>query len=326
MPSTESSHLARPGAPGAAGGPLIGVAELVARRGRTPAPVLLDVRWTLAGTDRAAFVDGHIPGAVFVDLDTELTAPPGPGGRHPLPAPAVLDGLFARAGIGPDSAVVVYGDRDPSIAARAWWLLRWAGLDDVVVLDGGVAAWRDAGQPVARGDEAAPGDGTARARPGGMPTVDAEGAAALASPPDATGADVGPEAAGSEEAGSKGAGPETAGPTVLLDARAPERYRGETEPVDPRPGHIPGAVNLPLAELLTPDGLLRPRGDLAAILDRAGATGDARAAASCGSGVTACMLVLAGAVIGREIALYPGSYSGWCALGRPVETGGSARR
>jgi thiosulfate/3-mercaptopyruvate sulfurtransferase len=126
-----------------------------------------------------------------------------------------------------------------------------------------------------------------------MPTVDADTAAGLAG----------------------GAG------SVLLDARAAERYRGDVEPVDPVPGHIPGAVNLPLTEIHRPDGRLLDPADLAAALDAVGAAPDRPAAASCGSGVTACALVLAGEIVGRRIALYPGSYSGWCALDRPVETG-----
>lgn len=278
--------------------PLITAAELADLLAAGAPLVLLDVRWSLAGTDRAAFAAGHIAGAVFVDLDTELTAPPGMGGRHPLPDPAVLERLFARAGIDPGTPVVVCGQADTSVAGRAWWLLRWAGHADVRVLDGGIDGWRAAGYPVEIGaprpaGKAAPGRPANRApriRPGAMPTVDADGAAAL------------------------GAGADT----VLLDARAPERYRGEVEPVDPVPGHIPGATNLPLAQLHQPDGRLRNPAELREIFTRAGIGPATVAAASCGSGVNACSLVLAGEIIGIPIALYPGSYSGWCALHRPV--------
>lgn len=259
--------------------------------------MLLDVRWSLVGADRAGYLAGHLPGAVFVDLDAELAAPPGGvdgrQGRHPLPDPAALQAMLRRAGVHESTPVVVYGEQDTSIAARAWWLLRWAGLRDVAVLDGGYRAWAAAGRPVESGQGPVPRDGTVTVRPGRMSTVDADGAAALA---------------GDED-------------SVLLDARAAERYRGESEPVDPVAGHIPGAVNLPLSDIHRQDGRLLDPVELTAVLDAAGVTPGAAAAASCGSGVTACALVLAGEVVGRPIALYPGSYSGWCALHRPVETG-----
>jgi thiosulfate/3-mercaptopyruvate sulfurtransferase len=256
------------------------------------------VRWTLAGPDRDAYLAGHLPGAVFVDLDTELAGPPGGPdglqGRHPLPEPGVLQHVLRRAGVHPGTPVVVYGERDTSVAARAWWLLRWAGLDAVTVLDGGYRAWSSAGLPVQTGEpRPVQRAGTVTVSPGGMPVVDADRAAGYGS----------------------GAG------SALLDARAPERYRGETEPMDPVAGHIPGAANVPLAAVHGPDGRMLPPDELAGVLDAAGAVTGAPAAASCGSGVTACSLILAGEVVGRHLALYPGSYSGWCALGRPVATG-----
>jgi len=276
---------------------VVGASQLAERLAGGRAPVLLDVRWSLAGPDRGAYLAGHLPGAVFVDLDAELAGPPGGAdgrGRHPLPDPGVLQRLLRRAGVDHDAPVVVYGERDTSIAARAWWLLRWAGLSDVAVLDGGLAAWVRAGLPVEAGEPGPVGqEGTVTVSPGGMPIVDADQAAAYGS----------------------------GATSALLDARAPERYRGDTEPMDPVAGHIPGAANVPLTAVHGPDGLMLPPGELAAVLDAAGAVTGAPVAASCGSGVTACSLILAGEVAGRRFALYPGSYSGWCALGRPVETG-----
>lgn len=260
--------------------------------GRRP-PVTLDVRWTLAGPQRDAYLAGHIPGAVFVDLDADLAAPPGNGGRHPLPEPEELQQLWRAAGIADDTPVVVYDGANSSIAARAWWLLRWSGHDDVRVLDGGYPAWQRAGLGSATGERAvAPRPADATVRPGGMPVVDIDGAA---------------DAGRSND-------------QVLLDARAPERYRGETEPLDPVAGHIPGAVNLPLTDLVTGIGTFRPADEIAARFGEAGVVPGASvpAVASCGSGVTACHLILAGRIAGLELALYPGSYSGWCAAGRPV--------
>ena len=289
-PSSDDSARSHPS-------PLVGASQLAERLSGEQPPVLLDVRWSLAGPDRGGYLAGHLPGAVFVDLDVELAGPPGGAdgqGRHPLPDPETLQRLLRRAGVDPGTAVVVYGERDTSIAARAWWLLRWAGLPDVAVLDGGLAAWIRAGLPVETGEPRPAGrQGTVTVSPGSMPIVDADQAAAFGS-----GAD-----------------------SALLDARAPERYRGETEPMDPVAGHIPGAANVPLTAVHGPDGLMLPAEELAAVLDAAGAVTEAPAAASCGSGVTACSLILAGEVAGRHFALYPGSYSGWCALGRPVETG-----
>ena len=259
--------------------------------GNTP-PVVLDVRWAAGVVQRAEYLAAHLPGAFFLDLDADLAAPPGRGGRHPLPEPAALQGVWRTAGIENDTTVVVYDSRDSSVAARAWWLLRWSGLADVRVLDGGFAGWvADPQRPVEQGEARPRAAGTVTVRPGGMPVVDTAAARSLAT-----------------------------GTGVLLDARAAARYRGEVEPLDPVAGHIPGARNLPLTELLTPHGSFRSPQELAAALDEA--IGDAdEVAASCGSGVTACHLVLAGAAVGRTIALYPDSYSGWLAQEQPVATG-----
>ena len=257
-----------------------------------PDIVVLDVRWAAGRVLRSDYLDGHLPGAYFLDLDADLAAPPGRLGRHPLPEPAALQQVWRAAGINPDSSVVVYDARDASIAARAWWLLRWSGLDDVRVLDGGYAGWvADPTRPVDVGEARPRPIGRVTVRPGAMPVVDTGTAAALA----------------------QGVG-------TLLDARAAARYRGETEPLDPVAGHIPGARNLPLTDLLTSDGTFRPAAELAASFD-AVATGAGPVAASCGSGVTACHLILAAAAVGRTIALYPDSYSGWLAQALPVAIG-----
>jgi thiosulfate/3-mercaptopyruvate sulfurtransferase len=275
-------------------GTLVSAGQLMGELAGPDAPVVLDCRWSLAGgPDREGYGRGHLPGAVFVDLDRELSAPPareGPGGRHPLPDPAVFQAAMRRAGVGADRPVVAYDQGEPGGAARAWWLLGWFGHPDVRVLDGGLPAWVAAGLPlVADVPDPDPGDFTARS--GGRALVDAAGAAGLA---------------------AEG---------VLLDARAPARYQGLEEPVDPVAGHIPGAVNLPMADLLTDRGLVPP-----AVLGRrlaaAGASGDTPVGAYCGSGVVAAHLVLALEAAGVPAALYAGSWSDWVAdPSRPVATG-----
>jgi thiosulfate/3-mercaptopyruvate sulfurtransferase len=253
-------------------------------------PVLLDVRWRLGGPPGLdSYGEGHLPGAVFVDLDRDLAAPPGPGGRHPLPDPAAFEKAMRAAGVSQDRPVVVYDDRDATAAARAWWLLRYHGHENVRVLDGGYQAWVAAGLPVSTADPAAePGDFTAR--PGHMPVLDATGAASMAR----TG--------------------------LLLDARAGERYRGEHEPVDPVAGHIPGAVSAPTADNVNPDGTFRSSAELAGRFAALGA--EANVGAYCGSGVTAAHEVLALALAGIPAALYVGSWSNWITdPARPVATG-----
>jgi thiosulfate/3-mercaptopyruvate sulfurtransferase len=265
----------------------------------SPAPVILDVRWTLAGSDPDGYADAHIPGAAFVNLDRELAGPPGERGRHPLPDPLDLQIAWRAAGIDEVSRVVVYDGGPGPAAARAWWLLRWSGLTQVRFLDGGFAAWRAAGFPVASGPPAVRALGSVTVRAGGMPVVGIDEAAELAADPSG----------------------------VLLDARAAPRFRGEMEPLDPVAGHIPGSINLPSSDLVDADGFFRPAAELVGVFGAhavragGGAATPGRAAASCGSGITACQLVLAGAVIGLDLALYPGSYSQWCAAGRPVAVG-----
>ncbi len=269
---------------------LISAAELAA----APPAVLLDVRWAL-GDDRGheRYLQGHLPGAVFVDLETELADPPSAAeGRHPLPSLQRLQAAARRWGVNDGAAVVVYDASGGLAAARAWWLLRWGGLPDVRLLDGGLDAWVREGGPVETADVVPePGDVTLRG--GGMPVLSMDEAAAL---------------------------PASGG--VLLDARAAERYRGEVEPVDPRAGHVPGAVSAPTTENLAPDGRFRPAAELRERFARLGAGPDTTVGVYCGSGVTAAHEVAALAAAGVEAALWPGSWSQWSAdPDRPAATG-----
>jgi len=281
--------------------PLVDVGSLAGELAGGASPVLLDVRWRLGGPPGiGSYRAGHLPGAVFVDLDTGLAGPPGAGGRHPLPAAADFEAAMRRAGVRAGYPVVAYDDGDSTVAARAWWTLRYFGHDRVRVLDGGFRAWAAAGQPVSVAEPSvAAGDFTAV--PGNLPVLDAAGAAALA------------------RSG------------VLLDARAGERYRGETEPVDPVAGHIPGALSAPTAGNVGADGRFLPPAELrrrfAGLGVPVGRSGEPNrttplAGAYCGSGVTAAHEVLALALAGVPAVLYVGSWSGWTAdPGRPVATG-----
>jgi thiosulfate/3-mercaptopyruvate sulfurtransferase len=258
-------------------------------------PVLLDVRWRLGGPPGIeSYRRGHLPGAVFTDLDRELAAPPGPGGRHPLPEAAAFQAAMRAAGVGQERPVVVYDDGDGTAAARAWWLLRYFGHPHVRVLDGGYAAWTAGGHPVSV-TEPAPEPGDFTARPGQMPLLDATGAQGLA------------------------------GSGILLDARAAERYRGDTELVDPVAGHIPGAVSAPTTGNVNTDGTFKDADELQDRFAVLGARPDAGPAvgAYCGSGVTAAHEVLALALAGIPAALYVGSWSDWITdPARPIATGG----
>jgi thiosulfate/3-mercaptopyruvate sulfurtransferase len=272
-------------------GPLVTAGQLAAELAGPGAPTVLDCRWTLAGgADRDGYGDGHLPGAVFVDLDRELAAPPGAGGRHPLPAPEAFQAAMRRAGVRHDRPVVAYDQGEPGGAARAWWLLGWFGHPDARVLDGGLGAWVAAGLPLTT-ETADPDPGDFTARPGGRSLLDAAGAARLA----------------------------VAG--VLLDVRAPARYQGLEEPVDPVAGHIPGARNAPMADLVGDHGLVPPA-SLRRLLDRHGARPGTPVGAYCGSGVVAAHLVLACEVVGIPASLYAGSWSDWVTdPSRPVATG-----
>ncbi|MFG2607054.1 sulfurtransferase [Streptomyces sp. NPDC048514] len=260
-------------------------------------PVLLDVRWQLslaraagapAFDGRAAHAAGHIPGAVFVDLDRELAAPPGANGRHPLPDVAEFGAAMRRAGVSSSRPVVVYDGGQGWAAARAWWLLRWTGHPDVRVLDGGLPSW----EGELSTDVPAGAEGDFTPVPGAVGRVDADGAAELAR----TG--------------------------VLLDARAGERYRGEVEPIDPVGGHIPGAVSAPTTENVGPDGRFLPAAELQDRFKALGVRADTEVGVYCGSGVSGAHEVLALAVAGIPAALYVGSWSEWSAdPSRPVAVG-----
>jgi thiosulfate/3-mercaptopyruvate sulfurtransferase len=272
--------------------PLITVAELTSLLHRV---VVLDVRWRLLGpAGRDEYDKGHIAGAVFVDLETELSAPPEPlgrHGRHPLPTARDFSAAMRRCGVRGESSVVCYDAADGTSAARAWWLLRYFGHGDVRVLDGGYAAWVAGGGEVSRVATASKsGDFVARA--GHLPVLDARDAEDLAR--------VG----------------------VLLDAREAGRYAAEYEPVDPVAGHIPGAVSAPTLENVDATGHFFAGHRLRDRFEGLGVT-DARPVGTyCGSGVTAAHQVLALELAGFRASLYADSWSGWITdPRRPVATG-----
>jgi thiosulfate/3-mercaptopyruvate sulfurtransferase len=252
---------------------------------------VIDVRWRLGQHDSREHYDaGHLPGAAYLDIETEISGPPGALGRHPLPDLAVLEAALRRAGVSAHRPVVVYDHGDGMAAARAWWTLRWAGHTDVRVLDGGFPAWTGAGFPVSAAAEASePGDFVVD--PGHLRVLDA--AAAATAP-------------------------------VLIDARAAVRYRGETEPIDPVAGHVPGAVNVPYADLVEADGRLRSADVLRSRFAETITTDPGTPiAAYCGSGITAAHTVLALAEAGYgDAGLYVGSWSEWITdPSRPIATG-----
>lgn len=276
--------------------PLISPDELQARLG-APDLRVVDVRWVLGqpGAGREAYAAGHIPGALFLDLDTDLRAPEGPG-RHPLPDPAVFRETLEAAGIGSTDEVVAYDDARGTIAARLWWMLDALGHERVRLLDGGLGAWTAAGYPVTAETTPRPTRGHLWLRDTWPPVIDRE-----------------------ELAGRLGS-------VVLLDARAGARYRGEVEPIDPVPGHIPTAVSAPVDRYMTADGRLLTPEALVEVFDSLGAAGrggDGQpVVSSCGSGVTATFAILAARVAGLpEPILYPGSYSDWSRSGMPIVTG-----
>lgn len=297
--------------PAAFTAPLIDAVALAALLGdpvATRRPVVLDVRCPPVTAPRAPgempgraeHDTGHIPGAVHLDLDTDLAGPRRAGhGRHPLPGPADWQATLRRAGVAAGSSVVVHDHGDGSYAARAWWMLRWAGLpaERVAVLDGGWAAWRAHGLPVVA-EPSRPEPGDVEVTPGAMPVLDAGGAA--------------------DVVGTGG---------VLMDGRSPARFRGETEPVDPVAGRIPGAVNVPATGLVGADGRWPAPAGLAATLAALGIGAGTRIGAYCGSGVTAAALVLAVEHSGLRppadpVPLYVGSWSDWSSdPSRPVATG-----
>jgi thiosulfate/3-mercaptopyruvate sulfurtransferase len=274
------------------------LADLIASE--TPVRIL-DVRWRLDAPDgRPAYLEGHLPGAVYVDLDHELadhvpTGQQAVRGRHPLPDREALQASARSWGLDDGDVVVVYDDLKSLSAARAWWVLRNAGIADVRILDGAFRAWTDAGLPVERGAVVSE-PGTVTLTTGVLPSIDIDTAA--------TWADEG---------------------RVLLDARAAERYRGEVEPVDPRAGHIPGALSTPTTANVDEDGRFRSPEELREQFLAAGVPEDAVVATYCGSGVTAAHNAVALTLAGFEPVLYPGSWSEWANHPeRPVATGPEA--
>ena len=253
---------------------------------------VVDVQYSLRGTPGSELYAGaHLPGAPHLDLDTALAGRPGVRGRHPLPDPEVLEAALRACGLSDEDDVVVYDQETSLGAARAWWVLRWAGHPAVRVLDGGLAAWRGAGQPVTA-EPARPAFGSITVRPGSVPVLDSESAADMA------------------RAG------------ILLDVRPPERYRGEHEPIDHVAGHVPGAVNLPMADLLAEDGTLLAPEDIRRRVAAVGVHRDTPVGTACGSGVTAAQMVLALHVAGIDAIPYVGSWSEWIEdPSRPVATG-----
>lgn len=288
--------------PGTAG-PLVGRAELADLLASATPPVVLDVRWRLGGPPGIdSYLDGHLPGACFIDLDADLSSQPGSRGRHPLPEVGVFEAAMRGAGLHAGQLAVAYDDGDSTIAARLWWMLRYYGHGQVAVLDGGYRGWAAAGMPLTeRASHPEPGD-FAAATTGGMPLL--------------TDAEAG----------------RLARSGFLLDARAPERYRGEVEPVDRVGGHIPGAISAPTRENVDADGQFLGQAELARRFASLGlpgsadqATGDGGApviGAYCGSGVTAAHQVLALELAGLPAALYVGSWSQWSFdPARPIATG-----
>jgi thiosulfate/3-mercaptopyruvate sulfurtransferase len=255
---------------------------------------LLDVRWRLgekpgAGFDR--YLQGHLPDARFLDLEAVLTGPTTDPtlGRHPLPDIDQLGAGLGAIGVDPALPIVVYDEPGSFAAGRAWWVLRWAGLD-ARVLDGGITEWVAAGNLLETEEPEAAFGPPLSLTAGHLPTLDAEEVAAF----DGT----------------------------LIDVRAPERYRGEVEPIDAQAGHIPGAVNRPVGDYWTVDGTLPDEGVLTELL--ALPAGES-VAVYCGSGVSAAQVVLALASVGVDAALYPASWSGWSAdPSRPVAVGTQA--
>lgn len=267
--------------------PLISVDDLLSRLG-DPSLRIADVRWWLAdpGKGRHDYEAAHVPGAIFVDVDRDLVGPDGPG-RHPLPDPGAFAERLAHLGFDDTSDIVAYDDAGGTIAARLWWMLDDLGHPRVRVLDGGLLAWLAANAPVT--------DAVPSFRPGRLTL------------PDHWSRTIDREALVPR-----------LGDVAVLDARAPERYRGEVEPVDPVAGHIPTARSFPTGGSLGADGRFL---DAGALRDRFAPAGD-EVVTACGSGITACHTALAMRIAGLPAPLlYPGSYSDWSRSGMPVATG-----
>jgi thiosulfate/3-mercaptopyruvate sulfurtransferase len=279
---------------------IVSAAEL-ASHAQDPRWVIIDCRHDLADPDagRAAYAAGHIPGAAFAHLDTDLSDKrPGPNGkfrgRHPLPAREAFAETLRRWGISNDSQAIAYDAQGGMFAARLWWMLRWAGHEAAAVLDGGLQAWQAQGGRLSTGEEASRAPGDFRLKPSIVRIVDADQVVANLS---------------SKEC-------------IVIDARAPDRFRGENETLDPVGGHIPGAKNRFFKDNLQPDGRFKPAGQLRAEFEALIRTPES-SIMQCGSGATACHNLLALEIAGLPgAALYPGSWSEWCAdPARPVATG-----
>lgn len=277
---------------------LVSVDQVIAHMG-DPAWRIFDCRHDLQNTEYGAqaYVKGHIPGALFLHLDRDLSgAKTGRNGRHPLPDPAVFAAKMSACGVGPDTQVVAYDNEAGVFAARLWWMLRWLGHDKVALLDGGLAAWRRAKQALVADVPEFPA-ARFEPRPHAQMLVDAEFVRS--------------------RLGSPG--------TLILDARTPERFSGEQETVDPVGGHIPGAVNRFYFDNLDDAGCyFKPAGELRAELGALLAGRDPSAVLQqCGSGVTACHNILAMELAGLQGSkLYAGSWSEWCSdPARPIATG-----
>lgn len=277
-------------------GPLVDADWLRAHAG-DPDVRVIDMRWYLGGRRGAdEYARGHVPGAVFIDLETELTARSGPG-RHPIPDAAQMTEAMQRAGVDPTTRVVAYDDAGGSVAARLWWLLRYYGHQHVAVLDGGLPAWTAAGGALEPAVPAVARGSWVAGPPAAGWTVDTRyvaGAVGVAVP-------------------RGGATVRLVSPPLLLDARAPERYRGEVEPIDARPGHVPTARSAPWAANLGPDGRFKSPEELRSMYEAHGVGRTRREViAYCGSGVTACHDLLAIERAGLPAPkLYEGSWSDW---------------
>jgi len=279
--------------------PLLVSCEWLAGHANDPDVRVADTRWSLIEKDkgRTAYRDGHVPGAVFLDVDADLAAPRGQGpGRHPLPAPAAFAAAMSRAGIGEGTHVVAYDFGDGSTAARLWWLLRYFGHERASVLDGGMARWVAEGRPVeSRVPSYTPASFEPVPRPGLV--ADAEAIERLRKQPGA----------------------------LVIDVRMPERYEGLREPIDPVAGHVPGARNRPYPTNVrsAADPRFLPAAELESAFEQLGARSGEPVACYCGSGVNACQTVFALELAGlRDALLYEGSWSDWCSVPtRAVATG-----
>ena len=312
---------------------LISPAELAELLGSDRPPVVADVRWTLGGPPgRADFEASHIPGAVWVDLETQLSGPPGVGGRHPLPAVAVFERAMRDIGVCQASLVVAYDAASSQAASRLWWLLTDAGHRYVRVLNGGLAAWRAAGLPTVsraapRRSERTRSSSASDDEQGGLQgakrserSEQSNTASGQGSQPPRGDFVAQPGHRSQLSAAEISARLGTPDAPTLVDVRAAERYSGESEPIDAVAGHVPTAINLPATANLAPDGRFLPPAEIAKLFAEAGGTEGA--VLYCGSGITAAHGLLALESAGLTAAIYPGSWSEWIRdASRPVATG-----